>query len=574
MVGVPCLVVAAVLAASAGRLIWWQPYPVVGGAPGDGYQRRSGIVHVHTTLSDGGGSPEEVIAAAQKAGLDFLGITDHNHLEGKGLEGYHGNLLVLVGAELSTTAGHLLALGLARPEFRFSGDVDDGLADVRDLGGVSFAAHPLSPRAEFRWTGWDLPGPWGVELLNGDSEWRSAGPWLLRTGVEYLLNRRYALLRTLGSPDATLARWDGLLAKRDAAGLFGADAHSRIPLGKGGAGKGRALRFPSYDALFAVARTHVLLDRPLTREAPVDARTIVAALSSGRSYLALDGLAAADEVAFTLEADGRRWSMGDQAPVPDTSSGRLRVFGRMPAQAQIRLLRDGHPFQEGPGPLDVGLPGAGVYRAEIRLPGWATPWVLTNPIYVFDHLTREARASAAAWPVPPPPPPSSRLIDDFASGSFAAEFDPSSWMETPPFEAAGAPHGTRVAKMRFRLGAPGPGRPYTWCALVSRQSRDLSGGQGLLFRVRSDQVRRVSVQVRDENPKSTDGGTEWWSASVRASPSWQTVCLPFRRFHSQNPNSDGRLDLDQVRQIVFLIDQGTAAPGTSGTIWLGDLRLY
>src|SRR6185295_19719275 len=101
------------------------------------------------------------------------------------------------------------------PPFRFSGDPADALDDIHWLGGAAFAAHPLSPRDDFRWTGWDLPGPWGLELVNGDSQWRAAGFLrLARTGALYLLNPRYALLGSLTPPAATLARWDGLLARR------------------------------------------------------------------------------------------------------------------------------------------------------------------------------------------------------------------------------------------------------------------------------------------------------------------------------------------------------------------------
>ena len=91
------------------------PAPVSGDEPDDGYTRVAGVVHVHTTLSDGGGTPDEVVAAAQRAGLGFLAITDHNNLDAKPVEGYHGGVLVLVGSELSTTAGHLLGLGIAGP---------------------------------------------------------------------------------------------------------------------------------------------------------------------------------------------------------------------------------------------------------------------------------------------------------------------------------------------------------------------------------------------------------------------------------------------------------------------------
>ena len=121
----------------------------MGAPPDDGYVRVPGVVHVHTTLSDGGGSPEEVIRAAKAAGLRFVVITDHNNLDAKRFEGVHDGVLVLVGTEVSTTAGHVLGLGIPDPVFRFSGDGRDALDDIAHLGGFAFAAHPLSPRPDF-----------------------------------------------------------------------------------------------------------------------------------------------------------------------------------------------------------------------------------------------------------------------------------------------------------------------------------------------------------------------------------------------------------------------------------------
>ena len=109
------------------------------------------------------------------AGLGFVVITDHNNLDAKPLEGYHDGVLVIVGHR---ALDHRRAPPRPRhPRSRLPllRRRADALDDVRDLGGVAFAAHPLSPRADFRWTGWDLPGPWGIELLNGDSQWRAAG---------------------------------------------------------------------------------------------------------------------------------------------------------------------------------------------------------------------------------------------------------------------------------------------------------------------------------------------------------------------------------------------------------------
>src|SRR5678815_4038419 len=65
------------------HVVRWKALPVVGEPAHDGYQRVSGVVHVHTTLSDGAATPDEVIAAARAAGLQFVVITDHNNLDAK-----------------------------------------------------------------------------------------------------------------------------------------------------------------------------------------------------------------------------------------------------------------------------------------------------------------------------------------------------------------------------------------------------------------------------------------------------------------------------------------------------------
>src|ERR1700752_2678807 len=114
------LAASSLFALLALRVALWRPLPVAGEAPRDGYTRVPGVVHVHTTLSDGGGSPAEVIAAAREAGLRFVVLTDHNNLDAKSYEGYHDGVLVLVGSELSTTVGHILGLGIPDPVFRFS----------------------------------------------------------------------------------------------------------------------------------------------------------------------------------------------------------------------------------------------------------------------------------------------------------------------------------------------------------------------------------------------------------------------------------------------------------------------
>ena len=129
-------------------------------------------------------------------------------------------------------------------------------------------------------------------------------------------------------------------------------------------------------------------------------------------------------------------------------------------------------------------------------------------------------------------------------------------------------------RLSFRLGQPTADHPHVFVAIIERQPRDLDGRQGLTFWVRGDGIYRIWVQVRDENPESADESTEWWFASVKTGTAWRQVSVPFATLRSINPRTDGRLDLDQVRALVFVIDQGAMKPGSRGTIWLDELGVY
>jgi hypothetical protein len=265
--------------------------------------------------------------------------------------------------------------------------------------------------------------------------------------------------------------------------------------------------------------------------------------------------------------------MGDT--VPAAPGLRLRAGGALPAGARLRLLRDGRAVAEGDGAVAVDDAGPGVYRVEVRVPGWTVPWVLSNPIYVFDSDAAAARRRRASWPDEPAVPRAAQTLDGFDGGTvFQPGADASSRIEPDILAPRAGADGKGAARLAFRLGAPTPERPHTFCAIVDWTHRDLSGRQGLVFSIRGDGVYRIRVEVRDENPASADEGTEWWSASVRTSPEWRRVALPFARLRSTNPKTDGRLDLDEVRAIVFVLDRGTVKVGTQGTIWIDDLGVY
>ena len=109
---------------------------------------------------------------------------------------------------------------------------------------------------------------------------------------------------------------------------------------------------------------------------------------------------------------------------------------------------------------------------------------------------------------------------------------------------------------------------------MERKKRDLSFSRGLSFWVRGDGVYRFWVQVRDENLASKEDHLEWWFASVKTSPEWRRVTIPFSRFRSINPVTDGHVDLDKVRGLVFQLDPSCVAPGPERNIWIAELEAY
>ncbi len=112
-------------------------------------ERGQADLHMHTHYSDGTGSVEDVLAFAQHhTSLDVIAITDHDTIEGalrardlvaKG--GYRFE--VIVGEEISTREGHLLALFL-RERIAPDQSIERSIELVHEQGGLAIVAHPFN----------------------------------------------------------------------------------------------------------------------------------------------------------------------------------------------------------------------------------------------------------------------------------------------------------------------------------------------------------------------------------------------------------------------------------------------
>lgn len=527
-------------------------------------------MHVHTNVSDGRGTPQEVVAAAARSGADFIVITDHNRTDAlaslDAASPAGSRPLVLVGAEVSTEAGHVLALGIRPPSFRFSGTLSEVLDDIQHLGGCAFAAHPTSARGETRFSRETEPGSWGVELVNGDSAWREASiPRLALSALTYPASRAYSLTTTLGEFRSETVLWDRLLAKRFVPAIAGTDAHGRIPITRNS-----SLPLPSYESLFGLVRTVALLKTPLSSDANQARGEIVRALCEGRSFLAIPTFADPTRVTFEARAGERVAGPGERLQ-DDGKSVELEAGGAVPQGALGQIFRDGVVVASGSLPLRPKAPGPGVYRLEIRVGRATTPWVISNPIEVLNATALAAREAAAR-------PPSATLVEgetsldsfDGPTTAFAAEFDPTSNVVQPILDSGAGRNGGGALRLKFSL-SPGPQTPV-WTALVARTPRDMSASRALSFWMKADGEYRMWVQLRDKNPASADEGTEAWFASVRTSKDWTLYNVPFASLRSINRTSDGSFDPKTVQHIVFVIDHGAMPLGSMGTIWLDDLR--
>lgn len=145
-------------------------------------------LHTHTSASfDSLARPEQVARAANERGLTHLAVTDHDRIDGalRARDAAPDGLTVIIGQEVRTTTGDLIALFVEKP-------IRPGLAPyeaaqaVREQGGVVGIAHPFDRfRAGAGRKGWedelervipllDYVESWNARLIVGDGNRRAA----------------------------------------------------------------------------------------------------------------------------------------------------------------------------------------------------------------------------------------------------------------------------------------------------------------------------------------------------------------------------------------------------------------
>jgi hypothetical protein len=356
-----------------------------------------GHIHLHSTYSDGVATIEEIIRLANQAGLDFIIPTDHNVLV-KGLDGWYGNTLLLMGEEVHDRerrpeSSHYLALNIEEDVFPYAQDPQAVINAVNNQGGFGFLAHPIEydtppfvSEGNFSWRDWQVGGYTGLELWNYMSEFKSHLP----NKAAAILFCYFPRLVMRGPYPDTLAKWDELLRERKIVVIGGSDAHGNTyrlgPL--------RRVVQP-YDYLFHTVNTHILSQEAFNGQLTHDKRVVCDALKEGRCFVAYDLLGEPCGFRFTAESGdvggGKSSSTTSRAIMGQEIAlqGEVSLEVHSPLRADIRLLRDGRIVARRWGKslrwTTAAMPmKKGVYRVEayrsflLRKRGW----VFTNPIYV------------------------------------------------------------------------------------------------------------------------------------------------------------------------------------------------
>ena len=528
----------------------------------------SGILHIHTTRSDGRGTPDEVAAAAARAGVAFIVFTDHGDAtRTPDAPVYRSGVLCLDGVEISTAGGHYVALDMRAAPYPLAGEARDVVEDVRRLGGFGIVAHPDSPKPELRWSDWDAPVD-GVEWINPDTSWRvhAATGWrsrfrLLEGLLHYPIRPAETLASLLTGFEDAMAHWTALASRRPIVGVAGGDAHANLEFRSMGQGRDRfSIPLPNYEPLFRMLSVHVASERPLSGDAEADAALLMRAIRAGHLYIAVDGFASPPAFEFTATNMRGTAHGGDELGVGGPVS--LHVRSNAPPGFTTLIWRGSEILKSEPqNELSIEAGGEpAVYRAEVRTngPGRPRTWLLGNAVYVGVPPPVQV-------PIPVPVTFETALFDGRTDSGWHVEADPSSMAAVDV-----GPTLTGFA-LRYRYALAGgsaagsQSAALAWGTPIGHAPIHVADFDRLTFTARAERPMRISVQLR-----TLEAGLALrrWQRSVFLDTFDREHTVYFNDL-APSAGTDPRTPLlDKVSQILFVVDTTNTKPGTSGRFWI------
>jgi hypothetical protein len=390
----------------------------------DGLRDLRCIFHAHAgDSSHTGGTPAEMLAAARKAKVDVIFLSDHFRPPRDFMDSWRGlrdGVLFIPGSEcrgflVSPETSVFQAMNDPIPSFVQTVSRGDGLV---------FLSH-IEERPDHPMTGLT-----GLEIYNRHYDAKRDFTGILKLVLRLTdpdqmteladLLRLYpdaCLAGQAAYPEAYLEKWDASTTTNRYTGVAANDCHHnqvllvkkldddtaligtivdkdedmrkvpallrpslrRLLQGHGPGDVVVRLDFDPYERSLRNVCTHVL--------APEQSEPALrAAVKAGHVYVSHDWMG--DPTGFEFAGDGFR--MGDERPwTPGTT---LRVRSTLPAR--IRLMRDGREVAVGDGhEFHHEAKEPGVYRVELwlELGGELRPWLYSNPVYLRPNTATAGR---------------------------------------------------------------------------------------------------------------------------------------------------------------------------------------
>ncbi len=358
----------------------------------------AGAVHFHSSYSyDGNVSIDRIVEDAKSAGLDFIMLTDHFRLDAKrdGHEGWHGDVLLIVGEEISPRYNHLLAFGIKEPIVtkRYEDKPQEYIDSVNNQGGFGVIAHPDHEGTElfgvkpFPWIDWSVKGYTGMSVWDLQTDWQEK----LKGYLSAILSYFFPSYRLSGAREVTLKRWDELNKERRVTGIGEIDNHNA---------KRRFLGLNFYIFNFRYAfktiRTHILTEKPFKHNPPThpspsrgegegggeDIDIVYQTIKNGRVYVAHEYWHSAKGFSFTIEGGENEVSIGGEFILKNKQTF-IKV--NLPTHGLIKIIHNGEKIFEIPATeCSLAIKENGVYRVEAyqKILGKYKPWIYSNHINV------------------------------------------------------------------------------------------------------------------------------------------------------------------------------------------------
>lgn len=336
-----------------------------------------GVAHIHSLESDGSKSVPEIMKIGQELSLDFLLFSDHMTLNSfhRGLEGWHGNTLVLIGYEIhdQRNQNHYLAFDVNEV---LPGELTakEYVKGIKERGGLGIIAHPDETREHpkfppYPWTAWDVEGFDGIEIWNQMSEWMEG---IGRSNRFRLFTSPRSYLT--GPTPKTLRIWDDCNRQRKVCGISGVDVHAH-PLKLG---PFKIVIFP-YKVQFQSLRVHLMLEEPLSKDNQIAKRQVIDAIKGCHLFNSNHRRGDAKGFLFYAKSQSQLVGIGDTISLKDGIS----FFVRTPQKCKIRLLCDSKIVQEKEGDtLEHTTIELGNYRLEAYK--GKKGWIFSNHIRVVS----------------------------------------------------------------------------------------------------------------------------------------------------------------------------------------------